>query len=96
MALGVSGIQFDGGKASTGTMVFKVANIDTQPHEFVVMKWLPDSGIEQSIGTTGPLEPGARATLTLTDLTPGRYVILCNMPSPDGLPYSSKGMRTIQ
>ncbi len=94
VALGESGIQFDGSKASTGTLAFKVANTDTRPHEFVVMKWLPDSEMEQSIGRIGPLQPGASATMTLTDLTPGRYVILCNMLDTDGLPYSSKGMRT--
>ncbi|HLQ25088.1 MAG TPA: cupredoxin domain-containing protein, partial [Acidiferrobacterales bacterium] len=83
-----------GSKASTGTLAFKVANTDTRPHEFVVMKWLPDSQMEQSIGRIGPLQPGTSATMTLTDLTPGRYVILCNMLDTDGLPYSSKGMRT--
>jgi len=94
VALGLSGIQFDPGRASTGTMAFRVANTDTRPHEFVVMKWLPDSESEQAIGTTGPLQPGASTTLTLTDLTPGRYVILCNMLDSDGMPYSAKGMRT--
>ena len=95
VALGGSGIRFDSSKAATGTLAFRVANTDSRPHEFVVMKWLPDSEMEQAIGHIGPLQPGASAIMTLTDLTPGRYVILCNMlDDTDGLPYSAKGMRT--
>lgn len=36
--------------------------------------------------------PGGQAAVTL-DLAPGEYILLCFIPSPDGIPHLAKGMR---
>jgi|GEM_PF-1932917 hypothetical protein len=76
-----------------GKVALKVSNGGQRPHQLVVMKWLPESETERSIGRTGPLKPGEEKILVLTDLEAGRYAMLCNLVDSDGTPYSSKGMR---
>ena len=43
------------------------------------------------IGGMQGLLPGASQRLQL-DLDPGRYVVICEVPSPDGTPHHAKGM----
>lgn len=38
--------------------------------------------------------PGEEAVLTLQDLTPGTYAVICYIPAPDGEPHLAKGMAT--
>ncbi len=38
--------------------------------------------------------PGEEAVLTLQDLTPGTYAVICYLPAPDGEPHLAKGMAT--
>lgn len=43
------------------------------------------------LGGPNPASPGGAAE-AIVDLTPGRYVALCAIPSPDGQPHMAKGM----
>lgn len=42
-------------------------------------------------GGPGPIEPGKQAE-AVVDLPIGQYVLLCFIPSPDGVPHLAKGM----
>lgn len=42
-------------------------------------------------GGVGPIEPGASGRVTVK-LAPGNYVLLCLLPSHDGVPHLAKGM----
>jgi hypothetical protein len=75
------------------SVAFRVANADDTPHQLVVMRRVVESGVHQALGHVGPLQPGQHATLVLTDLVPGPYLLVCNMLDRDGQPYSSKGLR---
>lgn len=43
------------------------------------------------VGGPGLVDPGLQSQVTL-DLTPGQYVLLCFVPSHDGVPHLAKGM----
>lgn len=43
------------------------------------------------VGGPGLIDPGLSTQVTL-DLTPGQYVLLCFVPSHDGMPHLAKGM----
>ena len=43
------------------------------------------------VGGPGLVDPGLETQVTL-DLTPGQYVLLCFVPSHDGVPHLAKGM----
>jgi hypothetical protein len=43
------------------------------------------------VGGPGLVDPGLETQVTL-DLTPGQYILLCFMPSHDGVPHLAKGM----
>jgi len=45
----------------------------------------------RQVGGPGVAAPGASAAVTL-DLAPGRYALICFIPSPDGRPHYTKGM----
>ena len=85
-------IELERTRLTPGTVAFKISNADTRPHEFIV-KRVAESESEETIGMTKPLKPGENATLILTNLMPGRYVVLCNMVTRDIMPYAY-GMRT--
>jgi uncharacterized cupredoxin-like copper-binding protein len=57
------------------------------------VKKVAASEMEETIGMTKELKPGAQETLILNNLKRGRYVVLCNMVTPDIMPYAY-GMRT--
>jgi hypothetical protein len=40
----------------------------------------------------GPLSPGRRQWLTMPDLEPGNYALVCYVPLDDGLSHLSNGM----
>jgi hypothetical protein len=42
-------------------------------------------------GGPGPVDPHGRQEI-MAELTPGIYVLLCLIPSPDGVPHVAKGM----
>lgn len=86
-------IQLDRTRLAPGPVAFKIINTDTRPHEFIVKKQIAASGMEETIGMTKQIEPGENATLLLANLTPGAYVVLCNLVGRDTMPYSY-GMRT--
>ena len=48
--------------------------------------WAVDMG-----GPMVMMEPGAISNATI-ELTPGRYALVCHVPSPDGIPHLAKGM----
>lgn len=85
-------IELERTRLAAGAVAFKITNADTRPHEFIV-KRVAESESEETIGMTKPLKPGENATLILTNLMPGRYVVLCNMVTRDIMPYAY-GMRT--
>lgn len=80
-----------------GTITFAVTNTGAMPHEFVVLKTdipagkLPagEGGKAQEPGRAGSITemaPGsATQYLTFDNLTPGAYVLLCNVPGHYGL-----------
>lgn len=43
------------------------------------------------VGGVGPLDPGGSGRVTL-ELNAGNYMLLCLLPSPDGVPHLAKGM----
>ena len=85
-------IELDQTWLAPGPVAFRITNADTRPHEFIVKEVRANSGTEENVGLINPLAPGRSETLVL-NLTPGRYVGLCNLIAPDGRPYST-GMRT--
>ncbi len=40
----------------------------------------------------GPIAPAGGTFDSVLDLQPGSYVMICEIPSPDGVPHSEKGM----
>ena len=86
--------------ASAGDVTFSVKNTGTIDHEVVVLKTdtafdkltvggeEPDKVDEStSVGETGDpaLKAGESRTFTLTGLTPGNYVLVCNIAKHYGL-----------
>jgi uncharacterized cupredoxin-like copper-binding protein len=77
-------------QAAAGKVTFSVRNAGKVMHEFVVVKTsktaaelLPAGKVKAdesgNVGETGDLAPGVAKTLHLK-LTPGHYVLLCNLP----------------
>jgi hypothetical protein len=76
-----------------------------EPHEMIVARLDEGADVEDvraaldagarppatSVGGMQALLPGATQRLQL-DLDPGRYVLVCEVPSPDGTPHRAKGM----
>lgn len=78
---------------AAGKVTFAVQNAGVSPHEFVVVKsdLAPDSLPQvnqktvdekqvQVVGKIDPFDGGSKRELAV-DLQPGRYVLLCNVPS---------------
>jgi uncharacterized cupredoxin-like copper-binding protein len=92
-----------------GDVTFQATNNGQQMHEMGIVK-LPEGvtlqqaleaesieaiGGEDNIAFFEPIEPGAQATWTVTDLEPGRYGFACFIPDeddPEGTPHAFKGM----
>ena len=91
-----------------GDVTFQARNDGRQAHNMFISK-LPDGlsldealqaedaealGVED-ITFFFPIDPGAEATWTVTELQPGRYGYACFMPDqtdPEGTPHAFKGM----
>ena len=89
-----------------GDAVLAISNeTGTEPHEMIVGRLHDDATIDEVqhaldhgeappatfVGGMQALPPGSGAHLQL-DLEPGRYVLICEVPSHDGTPHRSKGM----
>jgi uncharacterized cupredoxin-like copper-binding protein len=90
-----------------GDVTFQATNNGQQPHEMIVAKMPEGLSLEEALQSEeeppgvediaffAPIEPGAEATWTVTDLEPGRYAYVCFIPDandPDGTPHALKGM----
>ena len=91
-----------------GDVTFQASNDGEQPHEMIVAKMPEDVTLEEAlqaedvealgvedIAFFAPINPGAEATWTVTDLEPGRYAYVCFIPDeddPEGTPHALKGM----
>ena len=91
---------------ATDVLILQAINTATnkEPHELVVVK-LPEgmdpmavldpatdfSKIE-FIGQVSVPIPGESVDMTLVNLPPGKYELLCFFPGPDGSPHAAHGM----
>ena len=76
------------------TTTLKVRNTGRLPHELLLLRLRP-SGRDDSLGRIERIQPGTTKTLVTRGLPAGRYALVCNLPSADGSPHSSKGMRAL-
>jgi len=90
-----------------GPVTYKVVNNGPQPHEFNLLKvvpdatvsdvlaWQPDQGTPppfEAVGGMNGLSQGESDYVTV-DLEPGQYVAICNIPDPaSGIPHAHLGM----
>ena len=92
-----------------GDVTFQATNDGQQPHEMGIVKLPEGVSLEEAleaedieaiggedIAFFGPVDPGAEATWTVTDLEPGRYGYACFIPDEEdpeeGTPHAFKGM----
>lgn len=73
---------------------FTVRNAGRRYHELLLLQ-IRTSGREDSLGRIQRIPPGATRTLVTRRLPTGRYALVCNMPTTDGTPHASKGMRAL-
>jgi len=101
---------FDLSEELPGDAILQVTNNATmEPHEMIVARLDEGASDEQVVdaiersdpvpavplGGVQAILPGRSQHLQL-DLTPGNYVIWCQVPSPDGTAHAAKGMiRTV-
>lgn len=94
---------------AAGTHTFRFVNDGKEVHEVHVMRLDEGATMEQvmaafapgatapppatSVGGPGALSPGLYDYWTVT-LEPGRYMVVCFVPAPDGQPHAMKGMMT--
>lgn len=90
-------ISLDDSSANSGTVLFNIKNEGPTTHEFVVIKTdtpedkLPLNSTGASVDTSAAglqqidqqqnIASGTNATLTISGLTPGKYVLICNLPA---------------
>lgn len=51
-----------------------------------------EEGLAENIGESDTAPPGEEEVLTIDNLEPGTYGMLCFIPAPDGEPHAFKGM----
>lgn len=72
--------------------LFRLENGHTVAEVIEALRELqPLGGIATAVGGPNAPMPGAGANATV-NLTPGEYVLVCVIPSPDGVPHVMKGM----
>jgi hypothetical protein len=88
----------------SGAVSFVMSNDGNEPHFLGIGKLLPGVTVEQAIQAQDPSEvtewtadsatvgPGEEAVLTVENLEPGEYAMVCFIPSPDGEPHAFLGM----
>jgi uncharacterized cupredoxin-like copper-binding protein len=91
-----------------GLVKIKLVNDGQEPHHAQIVRLNDGVTLEQFqaalqegeaaafplvafVGGPGLVDPGLSTQVTL-DLTPGQYVLLCFIPSHDGVPHLAKGM----
>src|SRR5690606_25672614 len=90
-----------------GWTTFRFANRGPEPHHLTLMRLEPDrtandaiaalrdrqplAGIATAVGGPNAPMPGAGSEATM-ELEPGEYLLVCVVPSPDGMPHFLKGM----
>jgi hypothetical protein len=87
-----------------GPVSFVMSNDGEEPHFLGIGKLLPGVTVEQAIQAQDPSEvtewtadsdvvgPDGEAVLTVDNLEPGEYAMVCFIPSPDGEPHAFLGM----
>ncbi len=88
----------------TQAMVFNFTNTGVEPHEALLVQ-LPEGADPMGIldgsvsfedvtffGGVFDIMPEESVDLTMIDLAPGTYTLLCFFPSPDGQPHAAHGM----
>lgn len=90
-----------------GWTTFRFANEGVEPHHVTIVRLAEGVTPEDIVGSYGAGEPmvegvtalggpnavvGQVVATTTVELEPGRYAIVCFIPSPDGTPHLSKGM----
>lgn len=89
-----------------GVTTFQLANAGAEVHHAILVKLAEGKTLAdfQAAGDKTPTPdwmsfPGSPAAIepndtanTTTTLTPGQYVLVCFVPSPDGVPHIAKGM----
>jgi hypothetical protein len=88
----------------SGAVSFVMSNDGNEPHFLGIGKLLPGVTVEQAIQAQDPSEvtewtadsatvgPGEETVLTVENLEPGEYAMVCFIPSPDGEPHAYLGM----
>lgn len=92
---------------SAGWVTFRFTNEGREPHHATLVRLADGVTVEDIVESYGAGKPmvegvialggpnavmgGIAATATV-ELAPGRYAIVCFIPSPDGTPHLSKGM----
>ena len=89
-------VEASASQVKLGSVTFEVTNAGTMPHDFVVIKsdlppdQLPVDAdgrvIESKVNTLGRVDAfpaGSMQTLSL-DLTPGKYLLICNVVDTSG------------
>lgn len=94
-------------RVAAGWTVFRFTNRGKEPHHASLLRLegeVTAEEIRKSYGAGGPMPAGVVAaggpngvmpggtTTALVELAPGRYVLICFIPSPDGKPHFTKGM----
>lgn len=89
-----------------GPVSFVMTNEGEEPHFMFIGKLLGDATLDEALQSEDPVEeglaedigesevasPGGEAVLTVEDLEPGNYAMLCFIPTPDGTPHALEGM----
>lgn len=95
---------FDFEAPTAGAVSFVMANEGEEPHFMGIGKLQEGVTVEQAIQSDDPSEvtewtaesevagPGEEAALTVENLEPGEYGMVCFVPAPDGQPHAFKGM----
>lgn len=90
--------------AATDVLILQGTNNGQEPHE-IVMVQLPEGAdpmglldgsiSEEDVNFIGFIympTTGSMAEMTLVDLPPGQYTLVCFIPGPDGAPHAAHGM----
>lgn len=97
---------FDFTEPGAGPVSFVIANEGSEVHEMLLTRFVGEAtfedamaaedpeaeGLVETIGFAGPIVPGSETVLNVADLEPGRYAIVCLIPTTDGASHAEKGM----
>lgn len=96
---------FDFEDPEAGPVSFVISNDGHEVHEMSLVRFVGDAtfdeavaaedpeadGLIETVGFAGPIAPGGEIVLN-ADLEPGRYIVICFVPGPDGTPHVESGM----